>query len=47
MIIQIHREGTEHAVHDEIRDADVFDDATTPTAGFDADAAVGANEDTI
>ena len=40
-------DGTADAVHDDVRGGDVFDDPAAATAGFEADAAIGAGEDAV
>src|SRR5512146_659187 len=47
VVIKIHGERTQHTIHDQVRDANVFNGTTASAPRFDADTAIRADEDTI
>src|SRR5206468_12060034 len=47
VVVEVHREGDEDVSHDDVRRADVLDDAAAAAPGLDADAALGAGEDAV
>ena len=47
VVVKVHREGAEHAIHDQVADAYIFNHAAAPAPRFHADAAVRADKDAV
>src|SRR5512137_1246759 len=47
MVVKVHREGAEYAVHDNIGDSHIFDNSTSPAPRLKADATVGSDKDAV